>query len=138
MVTNHLDCNFGCYDFAKLNHCREKLKNFHVSSCFILLLVDFLNWDYARNICLYRTKDNLNLMKSEGQSSRMALAVFLKITLNPISIWMSTSCNHLVSYFPSCLLTFAMNRNGGNKGNQFIVPELKTARQYHILKMPHF
>lgn len=77
-------------------------------------------------------------MRSEVQSCRIALAIFLKISLNPIGVWMSTNCSHLVSYFPSCLLIFAMNRTRGNEGKQFIVIELKMLQQNQILKFPLF
>lgn len=31
---NHLDCNFNCYDFARINNCWVNLKAFQVISLF--------------------------------------------------------------------------------------------------------
>lgn len=64
-------------------------------------------------------------MTSEGQSSKITLVVFLKISQNPMALGVPASCR-LVSYFPFCLLSFARNRTMENMGKQFIVMEFKT------------
>lgn len=118
---DHLDCNFGCHDFARINNCWENLKVFQVISLFH---TDFRPFKLRLCLSVWKKK-NLDLVRSEGQSSKIALAVFLKISQNPMSIGMPTSCR-LFSIFPFCLLPFAMNRTVGKMGKQFIVMEFKT------------
>lgn len=133
LVANHLDCNINYYDFARINNSWGNLKAFQVISLFhtdfrpfkLRLLVCLGNW----NFCLYGRKKNLNLMKSEGHSSKITLAVFLKISQNPMTLGMPAS-HRLVSYFLFCLLSFGMNRTMENMGKQFIVMKFKTVWQH--------
>lgn len=60
-------------------------------------------------------------MTNEGQSSKITLAVFLKISKNP----MSATCI-LFSCFLFCLLACAMNRTMENMRKQLIVIESQT------------
>lgn len=64
-------------------------------------------------------------MTNDGQASKITLSDFLKISQNPMTLGMPASCR-LVSYFPFCILSFAMNRTMENMGKQLIVMGFKT------------
>lgn len=64
-------------------------------------------------------------MTNDGQASKITLSDFLKIGQNPTTLGMPEGFR-LVSYFPFCILSFAMNRTMENMGKPLIVMEFKT------------